>query len=217
MASRRERGPHLCPAPLTRNHRPPGITDAGPLPAGRRTVALSAPVHNLGVLDRLHDAPAQVFSDRGEVLAQNAMAVALVGEAGPGHNIVRAWFTDPAGRALFPPEDHETHSRSHVAQLRAVFAERPEDAQLRTLVGELRERSEEFDALWTEHRVALRRAEHKRFLHPVVGLLDLECEVLLSGACGQNLVIHTARPGSEAYERLQLLRMVGVQNFGQRV
>ncbi|MFF3957659.1 helix-turn-helix transcriptional regulator [Streptomyces sp. NPDC001890] len=171
----------------------------------------------LMVLDRLHDAPAQVFSDRGEVLAQNAMAVALTGEARPGRNIIRDWFTDPAGRVRFPPEDHEAHSRTHVAQLRAVFAARPGDAPLGALVRELRERSEEFETLWTEHRVALRRAERKRFLHPVVGLLDLECEVLLSAACGQSLVIHTARPGSEAYERLQLLRVVGVQEFGQRV
>ncbi|MFB8037960.1 helix-turn-helix transcriptional regulator [Streptomyces sp. NPDC056004] len=170
----------------------------------------------LMVLDRLHDAPAQVFSDRGEVLAQNAMAVALTGEARPGRNIIRDWFTDPAGRVCFPPEDHEAHSRTHVAQLRAVLAARPGDAPLGALVRELREGSEEFETLWTEHRVALRRAEHKRFLHPVVGLLDLECEVLLSAACGQSLVIHTARPGSEAYERLQLLRVVGVQEFGQR-
>lgn len=171
----------------------------------------------LMVLDRLHDAPAQVFSDRGEVLAQNAMAVALTGEARPGRNIIRDWFSDPAGRVLFPPEDHETHSRTHVAQLRAVLAARPGDARLGALVRELREGSEEFETLWAEHRVALRRAEHKRFLHPVVGLLDLECEVLLSAACGQSLVIHTARPGSEAYERLRLLRVVGVQEFGQRV
>ncbi|MFE7110629.1 helix-turn-helix transcriptional regulator [Streptomyces sp. NPDC057575] len=171
----------------------------------------------LMVLDRLHDAPAQVFSDRGEVLAQNAMAVALTGEARPGRNIIRDWFTDPAGRVRFPPEDHEAHSRTHVAQLRAVLAARPGDASLGALVRELREGSEEFETLWTEHRVALRRAERKRFLHPVVGLLDLECEVLLSAACGQSLVIHTARPGSEAYERLQLLRVVGVQEFGQRV
>ncbi|MFB7013714.1 MULTISPECIES: helix-turn-helix transcriptional regulator [unclassified Streptomyces] len=171
----------------------------------------------LMVLDRLHDAPAQVFSDRGEILAQNAMAVALVGEVRPGHNVVRSWFTEPAGRTLFPPEDHETHSRIHVAQLRAVSAARPDDARLGALIGELRAASAEFEALWTEHRVALRRAEHKRFLHPVVGLLDLECEVLLSAACGQRLVIHTARPGSEAHERLRLLRVVGVQEFGRRV
>ncbi|MGW1108971.1 MmyB family transcriptional regulator [Streptomyces sp. NPDC002540] len=77
--------------------------------------------------------------------------------------------------------------------------------------------SAESEALWTEHRVAPGRAEHKRFPHPVVGLLDLECEVLLGAACGQSLVIHTARPGGEAHERLRLLRVVGAQEFGQRV
>ncbi|MFF1921463.1 helix-turn-helix transcriptional regulator [Streptomyces sp. NPDC058221] len=170
----------------------------------------------LMVLDRLHDAPAQIFSDRGEVLAQNALAIALVGEAGPGHNHIRAWFTEPAARELYPSEDHGAQSRIHVAQLRAVFATRPDDARLAALVRELRGASEEFRVLWAEHRVAVRRSEVKRFLHPVVGGLELQCEVLLSAACGQNLVIHTARPGSESYERLQLLRVVGVQDFAPR-
>lgn len=168
----------------------------------------------LMVLDRLHDAPAQVFSDRGEVLAQNAMAVALVGEAQPGHNVIRAWFTSPGARDLFPAEDHDTHGRVHVAQLRAVLAARPGDPQLVALVDELRCGSEEFEALWTEHRVAIRRAEHKRFLHPVVGLLELGCEVLATADCGQRLVLHTATPGSEAYERLRLLSVVGLERFG---
>ncbi|MFC9243319.1 helix-turn-helix transcriptional regulator [Streptomyces sp. NPDC057136] len=166
------------------------------------------------VLDRLHDAPAQVYSDRGELLAQNAMAVALGGEIEPGENMTRKWFTVPAVRRIFPPEDHAAHSRTHVAQLRAVFAARPEDAQLAALVKELRASSEEFDTLWAEHRVAVRRAETKRFLHPVVGLLELGCEVLLTADCGQRLVIHTASPGSETYERLRLLRVVGIQEFG---
>ncbi|WP_328911527.1 helix-turn-helix transcriptional regulator [Streptomyces sp. NBC_00234] len=166
------------------------------------------------VLDRLHDAPAQVYSDRGELLAQNAMAVALCGEVEPGENLTRLWFTVPAARRIFPPEDHAAHSLRHVAELRAVFAARPEDAQLAALVKELRASSEEFDALWTEHRVAVRRAETKRFLHPVVGLLELGCEVLLTADRGQRLVIHTATPGTETYERLRLLRVVGLQNFG---
>ncbi|MCX5340641.1 helix-turn-helix transcriptional regulator [Streptomyces atratus] len=165
------------------------------------------------VLDRLHDVPAQVFSDRGEILAQNAMAVALAGEKEPGHNIIRSWFTVPDSRTLFPPEEHEAHSRNHVAQLRAVSAARPDDPPLAALVRELRAVSAEFEDLWTEHQVAMRRAEHKRFLHPVVGELDLDCEVLVTADCGQRLVIHTARPGTGTYERLQLLRVVGLQDL----
>ena len=61
--------------------------------------------------------------------------------------------------------------------------------------------------------MAVRRAATKRFLHPAVGLLELDCEFLLSSGDHQLLVIHTARPGTESYERLQLLRVVGLQDM----
>ncbi|SNT43844.1 Helix-turn-helix domain-containing protein [Actinacidiphila glaucinigra] len=169
------------------------------------------------VLDRLDDTPAQVVSDTGDVLAQNTMAAALVGDAAsrpPGErNLVRRFFLDPEARELFPPGDRAEHARRHVAHLRAVLAARPEDARAAALVGELRCRSAEFASLWEEHEVGVRRADVKRFQHPVVGLMELECEVLLSAEHGQRLIVYTARPGSESYERLRLLRVVGLQDF----
>lgn len=172
------------------------------------------------VLDRLDDTPAQVVSDAGDVLAQNAMAAALVGDAAsrpPGErNIVRRFFLDPAARELFPPGDREEHARRHVAHLRAVLAARPDDARAGALVAELRGRSAEFSRLWDEHEVAVRRADVKRFQHPVVGLMELECEVLLSAEHDQRLIVYTARPGSESYERLRLLRVVGLQDLAVR-
>ncbi|SEN86045.1 helix-turn-helix transcriptional regulator [Actinacidiphila rubida] len=169
------------------------------------------------ILDRLHDTPAQVISDIGDVLAQNPMSAALSGDvfARPPHlrNIIRRMFTDPAGFALFPEEDHETLARGHVAGLRAVLAARPDDPRPAALVAELRAASPRFASLWAEHEVAVRRSDTKRFLHPVVGLLELQCEVLLSAGHDQRLVVHTARPGSESYERLQLLRVVGLQDL----
>jgi MmyB-like transcription regulator ligand binding domain len=83
-----------------------------------------------------------------------------------------------------------------VADLRAAFARRPDDARLAELVRRLRARSEEFSALWDAHHVAVRRGGVKRFLHPVVGLLELDCEVLLNPEHDQRLVVYTARPGS---------------------
>jgi transcriptional regulator with XRE-family HTH domain len=165
------------------------------------------------ILDRLHDAPAQVMTDYGDVLAQNAMAVALVGEAGTERNVVRRFFTDPRGRALFPPEDRAELGRSHVANLRAVTAARPDDPGPARLVAELRASSEEFARLWESHEVAVRRASTKRFLHPTVGHLDLDCEILLSSGDNQLLVVHTARPGTESHHRLQLLRVLGIQDM----
>ncbi|MBE3009501.1 helix-turn-helix domain-containing protein [Microbispora sp. NEAU-D428] len=169
------------------------------------------------VLDRLIDTPARVVSDRGDVLAQNAMDKALHGDmsARPEaeHNVVWRYFTDPSARELFPAEDRDRAARTAVADLRATFARRPDDARLAGLVRRLRARSEEFSALWDTHDVAVRRADVKRFLHPVVGLLELDCEVLLSPEHDQRLVVYTARPGSESYERLELLRVVGLQDL----
>jgi transcriptional regulator with XRE-family HTH domain len=169
------------------------------------------------VLDRLHDAPAQVVNDLGDVLAQNAMAAALHGDisARPPHlrNVVRRLFTDPEALAHFPPEDHERLARNHVAHLRAVLAARPDDPRAAALVAELRAASALFVRLWAEHEVAVRRSDVKRFLHPVVGELVLDCEVLLSAEHDQRLIVYTARPGSASYERLQLLRVVGLQDL----
>ncbi|WP_181796168.1 helix-turn-helix domain-containing protein [Streptomyces sp. WELS2] len=169
------------------------------------------------VLDRLHDIPAIVVTDCGEVLAQNALSRALSGDAlahpPRGRNMIRRFFLDPAVQELFPPEDRPVRAREHVAGLRAVTSARPTDPEPAGLVAELRSNSEEFDRLWNEHEVAVRRATTKRFRHPAIGVLELDCEVLVNSDHNQQLVIHTARPGTESYERLQLLRVVGLQDL----
>jgi transcriptional regulator with XRE-family HTH domain len=169
------------------------------------------------LLDRLTDTPAQVVNDGGDILAQNPMAKALHGDASAlpeaQRNIVWRYFTDPRARELFPAEDHDRAARVAVADLRAALARRPHDARLTTLVRRLRTRSDEFAALWDAHHVAVRRADTKRFQHPIVGLLELDCEVVLTPEHDQRLVIHTARPGTTSYERLELLRVVGLQDL----
>jgi transcriptional regulator with XRE-family HTH domain len=158
------------------------------------------------ILDRLHDTPAQVVTDFGDILARNAMAAALLGDMSaqpPGRrNVARRFFTDPAAGALFPPEDHETLARHHVANLRAVLAARPDDP-----------RPAGFARLWNDHEVAVRRSDTKRILHPVVGEVELDCEVLLGSEHDQRLIVYTARPGTDSYERLRLLKVVGLQDL----
>ncbi|MFE3501130.1 helix-turn-helix transcriptional regulator [Kitasatospora sp. NPDC059160] len=163
------------------------------------------------ILDRLHDVPAQVVSDVGDVLAQNAMAAAVFGDAGGSgrRNLLLRWFADPASRALFPPEDHEALARAHVAGLRAAHASRPGDPRVAGLLAELLATGPEFAAHWGRHEVARRRSGAKRVCHPVVGELVLECEVLAAGGEDQLLLVHTAAVGSESASRLELLRVVG--------
>ncbi|WNI14612.1 helix-turn-helix domain-containing protein [Actinacidiphila sp. ITFR-21] len=169
------------------------------------------------VLDRLHDTPAQVITDFGDILAQNLMAAALFGDisARPplARNIIRRMFTEPQTLALYPAEDHERLARNHVAGLRALLAARPDDPRPAALAAELRAASPLFARLWEDHQVAVWRTDVKRVLHPVVGELVLDCEVLLSADHDQRLVVHSARPGTESHERLRLLHVVGLQNL----
>ncbi|WP_433293614.1 hypothetical protein ACQPZQ_08040 [Pseudonocardia sp. CA-142604] len=76
------------------------------------------------MLDLLGDTPALVLSDLGEVLAQNRAAVLLTGDhtgfSDDRRYVVHRWFTDPAARAVCPPEEQEYHACQLVADLRAV-------------------------------------------------------------------------------------------------
>jgi hypothetical protein len=163
-------------------------------------------------MDRLVDTPAFVVSDLGEVLVQNPISRALTGEA-VGQNFTERWFLDPPVRSRYPSADWPTHSRTHVADLRATHGRRRGDADVEEFVARLYAGSAEFAALWDEHEVAVRRADSKRIVHPEVGVLDLLCEVLTSEVGGQTLVVLFPRPGSSAREQLELVRVIGTQDL----
>ncbi|AGZ40840.1 helix-turn-helix transcriptional regulator [Actinoplanes friuliensis] len=171
----------------------------------------------LRLLDAFTTLPAQIVSDLGAVLVQNQMAVALLGEQTAGTGLSRSfiyrWFTDPGIRALYPPEDHEHQSQVQVADLRAAVALRPRDALADKLVRALRAASDEFSALWDRHEVAVRRSDRKRIVHPAVGTIDVDCEVLTTARQDQRLLVFTARPGTDAVGQLELLRVIGSQNL----
>lgn len=171
----------------------------------------------LHVLDHLTDSAAFVISDLGETLVQNAVAAALHGHEshpeGLDRYMIWRWFTDPATRARFPEEDWPTHSRTHVADLRATAARRHGDPDVVELVDALTAASDEFTALWAEHEVAVRRADRKRIIHPDVGVLDLLCEVLAGATGDQFLVVLFARPGTDTHQKLELLRVIGTQDL----
>jgi transcriptional regulator with XRE-family HTH domain len=171
------------------------------------------------VLDRL-DTPAMVTNDLGEVLAQNPLGIALMGDetrfppGTPDRSRFHRWFTDPAERALHAPEEHDRLSRSYVAALRIATARHPEDPRGRELVDRLLRASEEFVGLWADHDVSWRPGvEPKTFQHPQVGRLELECQTLIAENESQILLVYTAAPGTESAERLRLLDVVGGQQF----
>lgn len=167
----------------------------------------------LRVLDRLTDTPAEVVTELGETLRQTGLGVVLFGDltryTGAARSIGYRWFTDPAARAMQLPEDHEFYSRMHTSRLRGVLAQRGPESRAARYVKELLERSDEFRRLWAVHEVGIRPREVKRYVHPTVGRLDLTCQVLHDPEQAHALLVYTAPPGSESYEKLQLLSVVG--------
>lgn len=171
------------------------------------------------LLDQMRDAAAFVCSDTEILLAQNNMAKLLMGdlvsdEQGFQASMCWRWFTDPRSREAIPAEEHHQHSRSRVADLRAVWARRRNDADMRELVENLLKYSTEFGELWARHEVIVRRMQRKTFLTQV-GPIALDCEVLAT-TDSQQLVILTPPAGSTATDKLRLLAVVGHQSLAKR-
>ncbi|HEY1671644.1 MAG TPA: helix-turn-helix transcriptional regulator [Streptosporangiaceae bacterium] len=188
-------------------HNPPAATAA----ASHVAPAL------LRVLDRLDDSPAMILSRLGEVLVQNRMAVALFGDRSGHTGLARSeiyrWFTDPAERRIYPADDQPRQSRSQVANLRAAYGVMGPRSAAAELVRTLQRVSPEFAALWDRHEVAQRFADHKILLHPELGPIELDCQVLFTEDQSQALLVLTAPPHTEGYEKLQLLSVLGQQQF----
>jgi transcriptional regulator with XRE-family HTH domain len=189
---------------------------AGFSPPARRASGYVRP-GVMSLLDRLNDVPACVLTDLGEVLWQNTIADIALGpaeqRAGRARNVVRKWFTEPALRACFPAEDWSRHSLAHVSDLRATYSRRAGDADVTELVDDLLKCSEEFRDLWERHEVAVHRFDRKRFLHPKVGVLHLTCEVLLSPEEDTKVLAFFPTEGTDAREKLDLLQVIGMQDF----
>ncbi|MFC1230477.1 MULTISPECIES: helix-turn-helix domain-containing protein [Streptomyces] len=171
----------------------------------------------LGLLDRLSNTPARVITDLHETLVENDLARNLLGTSpahrGPAASFVYRWFTDPQARERYPSEDHPHHSRVFVADLQAAAARRGRDAEVTKMVAVLRRRSREFAALWDTHDVAVRRMDHKKIVHPTLGIIELDCYNLLSEDGRQRLLWFTAPPGSPGAEQLELLSVIGTQDL----
>ncbi|MEU3510161.1 helix-turn-helix transcriptional regulator [Streptomyces longwoodensis] len=186
---------------------------AGHAPPVRGTTGEHISPGLLRIFDRLDDTPAEIVTELGETLRQTPLGVALTGDTtryeGLARSIGYRWFTDPATRSLYVAEDHAFLSRVFVSGLRELATLRGPGSRAAHCVELLRGRSEEFRGLWDEHEIGVHPHEVKRYVHPEVGVLELNCQRLLDPDQSHMLLVYTAVPGSESYERLRLLSVIG--------
>jgi transcriptional regulator with XRE-family HTH domain len=171
----------------------------------------------LRVLDRLSDTPALILSPLGEWLVANQMAKALFGDksgyTGLDRSEIYRWFAYPAERRIYPEDDRDRQSRAQVANLRAAYGSMGPDSRAGDLVRALQRESSEFAAVWDRHEVARRFEDHKTLIHPELGPMELDCQVLFTEDQSQALLVLTAPPRSAADEKLRLLSVLAHEHF----
>jgi transcriptional regulator with XRE-family HTH domain len=162
------------------------------------------------MLDSMTGSAAFVANGRLDILATNTLGWALHSPMfdSPRRpaNFARFQFLDPQAHDYY--QDWEGAANITVALLRAEAGRRPQDAQLRELVGELSTVSEEFRTRWAAHNVRIHHNGAKQFHHPVVGSVDLNyCTLDLPAEDRADLrmTIYTAEPGSPSEDALKLL------------
>jgi transcriptional regulator with XRE-family HTH domain len=179
----------------------------------------------LRIFDGLETAAAQVVSRLGETLQQTRLSVALIGDESVHTGLARSfhyrWYTDPAARLVYPEADRAGQSRTIVADLHRAHTQdgqgNPGNKGSRhstksdEIVQALLAASPEFADLWNTHPVGGPCCAPKRLQHPEVGLLELHCQTLVDPDQSQRLVVYTATPGTESYQKLQLLSVIGNQ------
>lgn len=161
------------------------------------------------IVDRLQDTPAQVMSALGETLVQTPPARALLGDEtryeGMSRSVLYRWFTDEEARRAYPVEDHLKVGRSFVAGARVAYVRDGATSRAAQVIDALLERSSEFAEQWAQHRVDQPHELAKRIVHPKLGVLDLQCQVLHDVTQLHTLLVFTADPGTASHAKLAAL------------
>ena len=192
-----------------------------PSPAG--CIDLHVRPSVLRLIDRFSDLPAMVLSAKGDVLAWNPLASALLGDwsALPPHrrNHPRLVFLPEPGDRRTPlggsAEEQECAARKSVAQLRYAASRYPDDRALAQLLTDLTTGSARFRELWEEGVTSTWRTQTKTLAHPELGDIMLECDTLVVPDVDQTLHVYSAAPGTLAAEQLALLGVLGTQELSE--
>lgn len=193
---------------------------AGLLPPQEGTISTHIPAGVQRMLARLGEFPVGVFSADWTLLSWSPAWAALLGEPGARtpaeRNLVRAVFaTGPTGLATRPViQDGDALKPALVADLRTALLNYPDDRALTGLVEELRSTSAEFSRLWDAGAVGPHISARKTVVHPQVGEVTCDCDVLTVPGSDIRLVVYTVAAGSADAEKLEFLRVTGGVGIG---
>ncbi|MFI2565548.1 helix-turn-helix transcriptional regulator [Paenarthrobacter sp. NPDC018779] len=186
---------------------------AGLLPPQAGRISTHVPAGIQRMLARLGEFPAGVFSADWTLLSWTPAWAVLLGDpserSGVERNLVRSVFAEMGPRLSAWPVDLEDGSLSSalVADLRTALVDYPRDQGLLDLVADMRSTSAEFRRLWSEGAVGHHVSARKTIVHPQVGEVTCDCDVLTVPGSDIRLVVYTVAAGSPDAEKLEFLRV----------
>ena len=164
------------------------------------------------ILDRFGDVPVIVLDPAWTIVQANAMARAMLGSDLVGENAARRQFLGPDWVDR-DPDEADRYEREIAGDLHLQLARHPDDPALVTLISELRSSSDRFASLWANPPATRSATSRKTFRHPVVGTITVDCDTLEVVGNDLRLVLWTALPGSADARAMELLSVIGSQQF----
>lgn len=190
---------------------------AGLLPPSQATVSTYIPPGVQRLLARLGEVPIAVFTASWDLLTWSPLWAALLGDPTTARerNVVKLTFGTAS--VAFADDVYVRHyggpgrfRSSLVADLRRVQGRYPEDRRLQELIADLLTSSSEFAELWRSGAVGEHQSELKTIDHPLVGAVELDCDVFSVAGSDLRIVAYTAASGTPDAEKLDFLRVTGV-------
>jgi transcriptional regulator with XRE-family HTH domain len=191
---------------------------AGQAPPRRTAMTSHVPPSVQRLADRLGDLPMAVYDPAWTIITWNAAWAGLMGDpsalAGRDRNLLWRTFTGQSSRVRKSGDEADEFEISAVADLRRAFGSYPDDAGLRQLVDDLQQASSRFTRLWESRVIStVGDSNSKTIVHPAVGPITLDCDVLTVAGSDLRIVVYTADPSSPDADRLRLTQVIGLQEL----
>jgi transcriptional regulator with XRE-family HTH domain len=205
---------------LTIEERDHLYTLAGQAPPRRSAMTTHVPPSVQRLVDRLADLPVAVYDPAWTIITWNAAWAGLMGDpsavSGRDRNLIWRTVTGKSTRVRKSDAEADEFETNAVADLRRAVGTYPDDARPRQLVAELQQASPRFAKLWAERVVNTTSSNSKTIVHPQVGPITLDCDVLTVADSDLRLVVYTAEPSSPDADRLRLVQVIGLQELNTR-
>ncbi|MFI5854691.1 helix-turn-helix transcriptional regulator [Streptomyces parvulus] len=178
------------------------------------TVPREVPPGVQRMIDRMNDTPLAVFTASWDIVQSNPLWAELFGSPvaadARASNLIWGHFAAPPAPGTSRIERGAAHAdafeRMMVSDLRRAADRYPDDRAVTELINGLRETNPRFADLWTRYETLPMGRSHKTVVHPELGAIVLDCDIMTIERADLHIVLNWAAPDTDAAEKLTLLR-----------